>query len=49
MELLDAVAHAINLSTLEVEEAEFKVSLVHIVSSRTAEAMLRLSQKTKNR
>lgn len=39
MELLDAVAHAINLRTLEVEEAEFKVSLVHVVSSRTARAI----------
>lgn len=39
MELLDAVAHAINLSILEVEKAEFKANLVHIVSSRTARAI----------
>lgn len=39
MELLGALAHAFNLSTLEVEETEFKASLVHIVSSRTTRAL----------
>lgn len=39
MKLLSAVTHAFNLSTLEVEGAEFKAILVHIVSSKTIRAI----------